>query len=158
MGFSPSSRNAHAICQKRSSPSPVPTTATVPTTTVQTTTPPLPDCPIGYTRFGQHCYKYFSSSYYWSSSESECKAEGGHLASVHSLEEDQFLRTLTQYDFWLGGYPNKEGDGWNWSDRTEWDYENFYSFSVNEYVYYSSSYNGWYTSNDGTSRHYICKI
>ena len=63
------------------------------------------NCPAGWQEFEGHCYLY---SYFlsWDSAESQCVSYGGHLASVHSKSEQDFLSKLVGSStsiVWLGG-------------------------------------------------------
>merc|ERR1712106_510029 len=71
-----------------------PSAKTTATTTTTTTT--LQGCPSGWTEFGSNCYKLYYNQLNWEEAENYCKGQGGHLASVHSAEENNFLFGLTQ--------------------------------------------------------------
>eukprot|EP00966_Prymnesium_polylepis_P042270 982113-Prymnesium_polylepis.1 len=67
----------------------------------------------------------------WQAHEDAAVAWGGHIASVHSEEEMEHLRSLhpNQGPFWLGGsrIAGAAGNGpgaehWEWSDGTSWEY------------------------------------
>ncbi|KAI1902233.1 hypothetical protein AGOR_G00042600 [Albula goreensis] len=65
-------------------------------------------CPSGWHSNNGRCFKYVATKTHWADAERKCQNLGGHLPSVHSQEEDQFLKTLfkslTNRDdpFWLG--------------------------------------------------------
>ncbi|KAG9356090.1 hypothetical protein JZ751_000934 [Albula glossodonta] len=65
-------------------------------------------CPSGWHSNIGRCFKYVATKTHWADAERKCQNLGGHLPSVHSQEEDQFLKTLfkslTNRDdpFWLG--------------------------------------------------------
>ncbi|PIO69421.1 lectin C-type domain protein [Teladorsagia circumcincta] len=85
-------------------------------------------CQSGWTYFAQtnSCYKNFL----WASfgnAENICKGNGGHLASIHSLEENNFVATLGMSGMaytnganltWIGlkqaTYPTSKD--WSWTD------------------------------------------
>ena len=46
------------------------------------------------------CFKYFPSQQYATTAEKDCQALGGHLASIHSLEEKKFIDKMVTDDFW----------------------------------------------------------
>jgi hypothetical protein len=86
--------------------------------------PPLtPACPGS--EFGGSCYQAFGELASWDIAEQRCSAWGGHLASVQSLDEDEFLDDwpaqlgITFADgsgIWLGGTDaDVEGD-FRWLD------------------------------------------
>ena len=66
----------------------------------------------------------------WANAEAWCVARGGHLASIHSAEEDAaaiaFMQANTTSSYpWLGGYSTSTNtsDTYLWSDGTAWDYQ-----------------------------------
>lgn len=141
------------ICQQE-------TTVSQTTTTMGTTltsAPPL-QCPEDFTQFQGHCYKFYGSSSYWTSADAYCLGDGGRLASVHSSEEDDFIRVLAGGNsYWMGGYPS--GNTWVWSDGTEYDYVgNVYDMDTGECIAYRNGY-GWYTYTcKSDTLYYVCKI
>lgn len=76
------------------------------------------------------CYKYFAaagSGYNFDAVEQACRAEGGHLASLHSAEEAAFAQRLCAPGDDRGGVACRVGlrydEGeWTWSDHTAVDY------------------------------------
>ena len=72
----------------------------------------------------------------WSQAEANAEALGGHLASVHSDEESDFIQTLVangsagEYTDgyyrgpWIGGV--LQGSLWTWSDGSAFNYTNWY--------------------------------
>ena len=62
-----------------------------PVTVIPTT--PVPDkrCAQGYSFFNGNCYKWSSARKTWTEAEATCHSEGGHLASVHSEDENKFV-------------------------------------------------------------------
>ena len=61
----------------------------------------------------------------WDAAEEQCKAQGGHLASVHSAEENVFVRNLFTGNAWIGGSDVEVEGNWVWTDGTEWDFEDW---------------------------------
>jgi len=68
----------------------------------------------------------------WTKHEKEAVAWGGHLASVHSKEEYDFILSLRvperNYKYFLGGVrirgenTGRGNETWSWSDGSPWDY------------------------------------
>ena len=58
----------------------------------------------------------------WEDAEKHCQGEGGHLASVHSAEENNFLTGMTKQMHWLGATNLADVAVWVWSDGTAWDF------------------------------------
>ncbi|TDH06441.1 hypothetical protein EPR50_G00113340 [Perca flavescens] len=67
-------------------------------------------CPPGWTQFGSRCFSFNIQGKSWIDAENFCKAAGGNLASVHSEEEHEFLRTFIRQvtgankRTWVGGF------------------------------------------------------
>jgi len=87
----------------------------------------LKGCPGTWQMFDSHCYKFSEDHVTWSEAEGRCQEEGGHLTSIVSEEENQFLKKLGP-NFWIGANDiDTEGD-WVWNDGsalefTHWDTE-----------------------------------
>jgi len=97
----------------------------------QTSTTPAPvmtniaGCIDGWSAFGSNCYKYFEASLTWQNAENQCKLEGGHLASIHSKEENDFIKSITTPKwFWIGLTDFTEGV-WVWSDGSPFSFSNW---------------------------------
>ena len=63
-------------------------------------------CPAGWEEFEGSCYLLdLTISHYWQDAENDCILRGGHLASIHSQAEGDFIIELagssTTY-IWLG--------------------------------------------------------
>ncbi len=61
-------------------------------------------CPDGWILFDGHCYLMVESDATWAAAEKECNYKGGHLASIHSAEENIFIHSLAPANSpWIGG-------------------------------------------------------
>ena len=83
------------------------------------------NCPCAWPQFGTHCYRYFDHQTTWSDAEATCVAEGGHLASIHSKDENDFIHQLsncTQQDLWIGSHDDDADRHWRWTDSSEWEF------------------------------------
>ena len=89
------------ICQHDSA------AATAGTTTPDIATTTELSCPTGWEKFEGHCYLFPDTTYgSWDSAETICVGKGGHLASVHSYAEMDFIWNLSLSStgpIWLGG-------------------------------------------------------
>ena len=45
-------------------------------------------CPAGWAVLDSKCYKVFQSKLSWQEAENFCQLKGGHIASIHSKEEN----------------------------------------------------------------------
>lgn len=71
-----------------------------------------------------YCYKFFAKGgVTWGQGESDCINWGGHMASVHSDAERDFLTNLAGCGpYWLGGHDAGHEGTWVWTDGSPWDY------------------------------------
>jgi hypothetical protein len=80
------------------------TTTEETTTTVTTTVTPGNSCPSGWQEFRGHCYLLVAKVATWADAEKDCINKGGHLASIHSADENSFIHSLySSYSLWIGG-------------------------------------------------------
>jgi len=158
------------ICEKASTSLTTDSSATTATTTSSTTT-----CSSGWYSYGGSCYKFVLANGVlgstWSDAETYCSTAGGHLTSVHSLEEENFIEAMvTNYDgrelsYWMGAKPSILGS-WEWSDGSAWDYTNFNNDDETATVgrcliqfggYYGDA-KGWSTYPCSSTAYFVCKI
>lgn len=80
------------------------------------------DCPMFWYSFNGRCYKYTSTHSTWADAELHCVSEGVNLVSIHSLEEENFVKILiknfdhTEGHTWIGLSDIHKEDRWMWSD------------------------------------------
>ncbi|XP_061147445.1 macrophage mannose receptor 1-like [Syngnathus typhle] len=74
-------------------------------------------CDSGEFLYKDSCYHFEGTRKTWQEAEDFCKNKGGHLASLHSLVDGQFLYVHARGDYnWLG---LKRNNGkYEWSDRS----------------------------------------
>uniref|UniRef100_A0A8C9ZTB6 C-type lectin domain-containing protein n=1 Tax=Sander lucioperca TaxID=283035 RepID=A0A8C9ZTB6_SANLU len=87
------------------------------------------NCPMFWFSFNGRCYKYVATRLTWADAELHCVSQGGNLVSIHSLEEENFIKSLIKnFDHaqgftWIGlSDIHKEGNTWFWSDGSVVDY------------------------------------
>uniref|UniRef100_A0AC34QAT2 C-type lectin domain-containing protein n=1 Tax=Panagrolaimus sp. JU765 TaxID=591449 RepID=A0AC34QAT2_9BILA len=139
-------------------------------------------CDDGWTHLNitRACYKKFSviTPMKQQTAENSCVQEGGHLASIHSIDENRFIGQLTSIGyrtyadasiFWIGAVRNDNSDNWRWTDKTRFDYTQWgddFDYTGNFCVRYWPDYtsdhanilmvwNGAYC--EGSSYSYLCK-
>lgn len=82
----------------------------------QTTNPP----PVAVQTFGGHRYQFFPDELNWEEAKAKAAAAGGHLATITSQEENQwimdiFVTGLPQgLSLWLGGTKDNPTRQWTW--------------------------------------------
>lgn len=76
--------------------------------------------------FSGHSYKVFAGNMSWSEAESYCRGLGGHLATITSQAEMDFIRQLNglkkNYNYWLGGSDAEKEGEWKWVTGEAWTY------------------------------------
>ncbi|XP_041484640.1 echinoidin-like [Lytechinus variegatus] len=152
-------------------------------------------CPPLWTPFQDNCYRYFSvKNITWLGAEMHCSSFSvpctgvdaplslGHLTSIHSKEEMDFLavtyedlrsKVITSFTrVWIGLHDKSTEGSWKWSDGSSVDYEKWESGQPNSYQgdqdcaeFHSSNEYTWNdlacdTDNDSdfTVTGYICKL
>ena len=74
----------------------------------------------------------------WDDAKKYCEERGGHLATITSEDEENFLKDLvskqgTKNSYWLGGYVNKIGM-WNWVTGEKFNYTNWGAGQPDNYL------------------------
>ena len=100
----------------------------------------------------------------WIDAESHCVEQGGHLTSVHSDQEKDFILSLVHSGwFWIGGNDREDEKEWVWSDGSDFDYSLWHkeqpdNWNNEEDCLLFTEENKW---NDGGcygKRQFVCKI
>jgi hypothetical protein len=67
----------------------------------------LETCPGGWVEFESYCYQVRPDAKHWIGAENDCTMTGGHLASILSQAENDFIydliNDLSFANLWLGG-------------------------------------------------------
>lgn len=73
--------------------------------------------------YNDHCYTIINGSYNWSEAEAYCEELGGHLATVTSQGEQNFIMSINSSNqcLWLGGY-RIGTNSWGWVTGETWSY------------------------------------
>ncbi|XP_042291255.1 lactose-binding lectin l-2-like [Thunnus maccoyii] len=80
------------------------------------------NCPMFWYSFNDRCYKYVSTRMTWADAELHCVSESANLVSIHSLEEQKFVKSLIKnFDHaegftWIGLSDTQKEGRWMWSD------------------------------------------
>uniref|UniRef100_A0A3B3VY11 C-type lectin domain-containing protein n=1 Tax=Poecilia latipinna TaxID=48699 RepID=A0A3B3VY11_9TELE len=71
-------------------------------------------CPVGWSGFGNRCFRYFGLFRTWARAERHCLSLGAQLASVHSLLEHHQIQNLISesgggdQETWIGASDAEE--------------------------------------------------
>ncbi|MED6273804.1 hypothetical protein CHARACLAT_010154 [Characodon lateralis] len=76
-------------------------------------------CEHSWRKFHGHCYRYFSRRHTWEDAEKDCREHSGHLASIHSAAEQNFIRGLSHDNTWIGLNDRTVEDDFQWTDKTD---------------------------------------
>ena len=143
---------------------------TTTSTTTETTTE-RPECPNGwetYTGDGSSikCFKYYGGAMYATHAEESCLGQGGHLASVHSFEEQNFLvQTFNPaVEVWIGAVDTDHNGAWEWTDGSPFDFSYWLSDQPDGGQYFTvmdcddSTSGQWRDLEFDRSYNYICQL
>jgi Ran GTPase-activating protein (RanGAP) involved in mRNA processing and transport/GTPase SAR1 family protein len=74
-------------------------------------------------------YMFNNKKMSWKDHEDAAIEWGGHLASIHSMEEHEHVKNLAKGEFWIGGRRIESHKGndpgsehWKWADGSPWDF------------------------------------
>ncbi|NXC74540.1 PGCB protein, partial [Anhinga anhinga] len=93
----------------------------------------LEKCSPGWDSFQGACYKHFSTRRSWEDAETQCRHYGGHLATILTPEEQDFINNEYREYQWIGLNDRTiEGD-FQWSDGSPLLYENWHPGQPDSY-------------------------
>uniref|UniRef100_A0A0A1WCM3 C-type lectin F n=1 Tax=Echis coloratus TaxID=64175 RepID=A0A0A1WCM3_ECHCO len=129
------------------------------------------DCLPGWSSHEGHCYKVFSREMKWADAEKFCseQANGGHLVSIESAEEADFVSQLVSRNIksstsyvWIGlSYegPSKQCSS-EWSDGSTVTYENWNKEEPRKCVGLEekTEFRKWVNLYCEQSNHFTCEI
>ncbi|KAM9353601.1 LOW QUALITY PROTEIN: brevican core protein [Symphorus nematophorus] len=93
----------------------------------------LDACEPGWEKFQGFCYRHFSKRQSWEAAEQHCRMCGGHLLSVMTPEEQDYINDKYREYQWIGLNDRTiEGD-FRWSDGNPLLYENWYKGQPDSY-------------------------
>ncbi|XP_061134400.1 C-type mannose receptor 2-like [Syngnathus typhle] len=114
------------------------------------------DCQDNSFHYGDYCYRYEKTDKNFDNAEKFCRSREGHLASVHSEEEAQFVydHSRTSQSVFVG--LKKEEDDYEWSDGTTYDYNNWKNDTKGDCAFLNSV-GELSASSCTTERPFVCK-
>ncbi|XP_030046154.1 lectin [Microcaecilia unicolor] len=112
-------------------------------------------CASGWVQYKDACYANFTTRLSWANAETKCQSLNSHLASIHSVEENDFIYVLmgkihnhgTGQAYWIGGHDTFKEGKYMWTDGSAWDFAKFGSGQPDNLG--NENYIGsWYPEND----------
>jgi hypothetical protein len=126
--------------------------------------PRVPACMTdsSYSNNGEHRYKLHAQSADYDTAIDRCAAEGAHLIVVDSIEESDYLRTLTDNDVWIGLDDLTVENQFRWvtgavSAYRRWVPGEPTNSGAGEDCVYARPDNQWNDTNCGDSRRVVCE-
>ncbi|XP_044213902.1 brevican core protein isoform X1 [Thunnus albacares] len=93
----------------------------------------LETCEPGWEKFQGFCYRHFAKRQSWEAAEQHCRMCGGHLISLMTPEEQDYINEKYKEYQWIGLNDRTiEGD-FRWSDGNPLLYENWYRGQPDSY-------------------------
>ena len=135
-------------------------------TTISTTR--KPDCPSGWHQFNddqglRKCFHLSTDQRYHSDAETQCVSYGGHLASILSRAEQDFIfsafNSEHSKEVWVGGVNFDQDDVWEWTDGSTFSFTNWASGEPDrsKYMYLQPTTWNWRDYGED-SCHYMCQL
>ncbi|XP_006820469.1 snaclec macrovipecetin subunit beta-like [Saccoglossus kowalevskii] len=84
-------------------------------------------CLDGWSEYLGHCYGCMQPATTWEHADYICKNHFGYLASIHTLDENEFVAGAcsSDWDLWIGFNKKDDSLTWQWSDGTDLVYTNW---------------------------------
>ncbi|KAL5019932.1 hypothetical protein ScPMuIL_002824 [Solemya velum] len=83
-------------------------------------------CQGSWMAFGSSCYRFSRSRSMWGGAKRKCFRDGGHLVSIESREEHEFIGQHLEHKMWMGANDKTKEGVWRWQgDGRKMNYTNW---------------------------------
>ena len=85
--------------------------------------------------FNEHYYKMYNANMTWDQAKAACEEQGGHLVTITSAEEQQFIEALNNdnQSVWIGCERTEEAETWKWITDEAFSFSNWSDGEPNNY-------------------------
>jgi len=112
-----------------------------------------------------HSYQRFENSLTWLEAKTYCESQGGHLATITSKEENDFIFAQfggASIQLWLGGTDEGHEGVWTWVNGEPWSYSNWNIGEPNNYqgvneIYLNMEPNGAWNDHSNYQFWFVCE-
>lgn len=152
-------------------PTPTATQAPTPTPVPTPTITPTPDLRVTNPE-NQHQYLLVNTPMSWHKASEHCTSLGGHLVTIQSAAENQFVSRMSMSSgTWLGATDEIQEGVWIWVTGESWDYSNWYPGEPNNCCppthcgpqdctpehYLTGDYTGQWNDTPDGQMHFVCE-
>ncbi|XP_066304553.1 uncharacterized protein [Branchiostoma lanceolatum] len=123
-------------------------------------------CDDGWVIWENYCYLFRTQELTWTQAENRCTQVGGHLASVRTGQENEFIRSHSAArKIWIGLNDRGNEDTWRWTDSTGVGYLNWLNNQPDDAgntedcveMYTNGRWNDNRCNNNNVKRDSVCK-
>ena len=123
------------------------------------------ECPRGWYKYEDSCYKKFTKKRTWLHALDFCRSIDSDLLSIRDEKETNVISNKylgSRLKYWIGLSDLDKNDRFGWSDRTDFNYENWGSGQPNRLNGFEDcvelrSSGTWNDANCYVSRNFVCK-
>lgn len=126
--------------------------------------------PSGATQYKGHTYYVYQGVVTWKKAKALCEAKGGHLVTITSSAENNFVKELVNEAnigfCWLGATDEEKEGTWKWVTGESFKFTDWYSGQPDDYgtgedylsTYYGTQWNDYSNDSDGgVVKGYVCE-
>ncbi|MGN0467802.1 MAG: lectin-like protein [Acutalibacteraceae bacterium] len=125
--------------------------------------------PSGAKEYKGHTYYVYKNTVTWKKAKAICESRGGHLATITSSGENNFVKNLVNAKnigyCWLGATDEAKEGTWKWVTGEKFSYKDWYGSQPDNYdgvedylsTYYNTQWNDYPDNAQGKVTGYVCE-